>query len=184
MDRGRRRSAARGDDLRADRELVRVRADHAARPVCHPAGVLHLRAAVVDDLAELLPRTLALNHHEGIAIDPPVLEAALERLLRDPGLGGVWIVERDGAAIGYAIVTFGYDLEFGGRDAFLTELWIDPPARGSGAGGAALGLLAPELRARGVRALHLQVRPDNPALRLYERSGFVASPRVTMTRRL
>jgi ribosomal protein S18 acetylase RimI-like enzyme len=82
------------------------------------------------------------------------------------------------------MVTFGYDLEFAGRDAFLTELWVDPPARGSGAGGAALALLDPELRALGVHALHLLVRPDNPALRLYRRSGFVASPRITMTRRL
>jgi ribosomal protein S18 acetylase RimI-like enzyme len=35
-----------------------------------------------------------------------------------------------------------------------------------------------------VHALHLQVRPDNPALRLYQRSGFVASARIVMTRRL
>ena len=40
------------------------------------------------------------------------------------------------------------------------------------------------LHARGIQALHLQVRPDNPALRLYQRSGFVVSPRVVMTRRL
>lgn len=146
--------------------------------------MLRLRPAVLDDLAALLPRTLALNSHEGIAIDPAVLSAALERLLRDPGLGGAWLIERNGAAIGYAIVTFGYDLEFGGRDAFLTELWVDPAERDAGAGGAALDLLAPELHSRGVNALHLQVRPDNPALRLYQRSGFVASPRITMTRRL
>ena len=146
--------------------------------------MLYLRPAIPDDLVELLPRTRALNAHEGIAIEPEVLQAALERLLRDPGLGGAWLIERDGRSIGYAIVTFGYDLEFGGRDAYLTELWIDPPARGRGAGGEALALLDPELRSRGVLALHLQVRPDNPALRLYQRSGFATSPRVVMTRRL
>jgi ribosomal protein S18 acetylase RimI-like enzyme len=146
--------------------------------------VLTLRTASLDDLTELLPRTLALNTHEGIAFDPAALEAALVRLLGDPGLGAVWLIERNGAAIGYAIVTFGYDLEFGGRDAYLTELWIDPPARGDGAGGAALQLLTPKLLARGIGALHLQVRPDNPAIRLYQRSGFVASPRVMMTHRL
>jgi ribosomal protein S18 acetylase RimI-like enzyme len=147
-------------------------------------GVFSLRPATHDDLAELLPRTCALNAHEGIALDPAALEAALDRLLRDPGLGGAWLVERDRVAIGYAIVTFGYDLEFGGRDAYLTELWIDPPARGGGAGSAALRLLDPELLARGVHALHLQVRPENPAIRLYQRTGFVASPRVVMTHRL
>jgi len=146
--------------------------------------MVSLRPANLGDLAELLPRTRALNAHEGIAIDPAALDSALAQLLGDPSIGGAWLVERDGAAIGYAIVTFGYDLEFAGRDAYLTELWIDPPARGGGAGSAALRLLDPELRARGVHALHLQVRPDNPALRLYERSGFVASPRLVMTHRL
>jgi ribosomal protein S18 acetylase RimI-like enzyme len=151
---------------------------------CHPCGVFALRTATLDDLATLLPRTRDLNAHEGIAIDAPALEAALERLLRDPSLGGVWLIERAGAAIGYAIVTFGYDLEFAGRDAFLTELWVDPDERGRGAGGAALELLGPELRTLGVRALHLQVRPENPALRLYQRRGFVASPRLTLTQKL
>jgi ribosomal protein S18 acetylase RimI-like enzyme len=146
--------------------------------------VFALRRASLDDHAEVLPRTRALNAHEGITTEPHVLAAALERLLGDPALGGVWLVERDGAAIGYAIVTFGYDLEFGGRDAYLTEIWVDPAERGGGAGGAALRLLGPALRALGVHALHLQVRPDNPALRLYERTGFVASPRVIMTQRL
>jgi ribosomal protein S18 acetylase RimI-like enzyme len=146
--------------------------------------MIRVRAATIDDLAQLLPRTSALNAHEGIALIPAALEAALARLLGDASLGGAWLVEQDGAAIGYAIVTFGYDLEFNGRDATLTELWIDPPARGGGAGRAAIELLAPELAARGVHALHLQVRPDNPALRLYQRAGFVASPRVVMTRRL
>jgi ribosomal protein S18 acetylase RimI-like enzyme len=147
-------------------------------------AALALRQATLADLAAVLPRTAALNAHEGIALEPAALEAALARLLGDPGLGGAWLIERDGQAIGYAIVTFGYDLEFGGRDAVLTELWIDPDARGGGAGGEVLELLAPVLRALGVGALHLQVRPDNPALRLYERRGFVASPRMIMTRRL
>jgi ribosomal protein S18 acetylase RimI-like enzyme len=143
-----------------------------------------LRLATVDDVAEILPRTRALNDHEGIEITTETLETALTKLLASPELGGVWLVVRAGAPIGYAIVTFGYDLEFSGRDAYLTELFIDEDARQGGAGGEVLTLLDPELRARGVHALHLQVRPENPAMRLYERSGFVTSPRRIMTRRL
>jgi ribosomal protein S18 acetylase RimI-like enzyme len=144
---------------------------------------IRLRAATDEDLAAVLPRTRALNDHEGITISDAALEAALRKLLGDPALGGVWLA-LDPAPIGYAIVTFGYDLEFSGRDAYLTELWIDEAARGRGAGTQVLALLDPELRARGVHALHLQVRPDNPAFRLYERTGFVASPRTIMTRRM
>jgi len=146
--------------------------------------VITVIAATVGDLASLLPRTKALNAHEGISIADDALEAALHHLLADASLGGAWLIHADRRCIGYAIVTFGYDLEFGGRDAYLTELWVDPAERGRGAATAALGLLAPALVTRGVRALHLQVRPDNPARRLYERTGFVASPRLVMTRRL
>ncbi|MBC8070127.1 MAG: GNAT family N-acetyltransferase, partial [Deltaproteobacteria bacterium] len=40
-------------------------------------------------------------------------------------------------------------------------------------------------RERGAGAVHLQVRTDNPgAERIYQRAGFVASPRVTMSKRL
>ena len=146
--------------------------------------MISVRSATLDDVASVLPRTRALNDHEAIAISDELLEAALRRLLGDASLGGVWLVERAGASIGYAIVTYGYDLEFGGRDSYLTELWIDEGERGHGAGTRVLELLEGELVARGVRALHLQVRPENPALRLYERVGFTRSPRLLLTRRL
>jgi len=146
--------------------------------------MISLRLAGPADLATVLPRTAALNAHEGITLEPAALEASLARLLAAPELGSVWLVERAGAPIGYAIVTYGYDLEFGGRDAFLTEIWIDEAARGGGAGGEVLDALALELRARGLHALHLGVRPENPARRLYARRGFVASPRIMMTRTL
>jgi ribosomal protein S18 acetylase RimI-like enzyme len=143
-----------------------------------------LRAASSVDLDDILPRTRALNDHEGIQISTPQLRAALEKLLADRSLGGVWVIEDEAKAIGYAIVTFGYDLEFGGRDAWLTELWVDEKRRGRGTGSATLALLEPELRALDVRAYHLQVRPENPAMRLYERAGFVRVPRQILTRRL
>jgi ribosomal protein S18 acetylase RimI-like enzyme len=146
--------------------------------------MIALRPATIADLPQVFPRTRALNDHEGITIDSPRLEAALRTLLGNPGFGGVWLVTRDGETIGYAIVTFGFDLEFGGREGWLTELWIDTDQRGHGAGAAALDLLADELRLRDIKAMHLQVRRDNPAARLYDRTGFIASPRQVMTRLL
>lgn len=144
-----------------------------------------LRPATVDDLDAILPRTAALNAHEGIAVARADLAAALGALLADPAKGGVWlVVDLVDDIVGYAIVTYGYDLEFAGRDAWLTELWIDEAHRARGAGREALDQLPDALRAAGVRALHLQVRPENPARRLYERAGFATSPRLIMTRRL
>jgi ribosomal protein S18 acetylase RimI-like enzyme len=146
--------------------------------------VIALRLATPADLPALLPRTRALNDHEGIVIGDAALAAALAQLLGDSALGAAWLVEDAGTPIGYAITTYGYDLEFAGREAWLTELWIDPSARGRGAATAVLALLGRELVTRDVHALHLQVRPDNPAARLYARVGFETSPRRVMTQRL
>jgi len=143
-----------------------------------------IRLATHADLDDLVPRTRALNDHEGIKVATETLAKAMRELIGSPSLGGLWIIERDKSTIGYAIITFGFDLEFAGRDAWMTELWVDEAHRKSGAGAAAIELLMPELKAREVGALHLQVRPENPAKRLYERTGFVASPRIVMTRDL
>lgn len=142
-----------------------------------------LRLATSEDLETLVPRVLALNSHENIVLEMTQLRTALGQLLSSPSLGAVFLVVQGERTVGYALTTFAFDLEFGGREAWLTELWIDEDARGTGAGAATLGMLEQEMRARDVRALHLQVREDNPAFRLYERLGFDASPRVVMTRR-
>ncbi len=146
-----------------------------------------LRPATLADVPALLPRTRALQDHEGIEIDDRALEAALRQMLGDPSLGAVYLIEDDdggGTAIGYAFLSFSFDLEFGGREAWLTELYIDEAARSRGAGAFALAALEPALRALGVHAYHLQVRADNPAVRLYERAGFSKVPRLIMSKRL
>lgn len=142
-----------------------------------------LRLATPADTAEVLPRTRAFNASEGITIADDLLQAALRRLLADSSLGAVWLVETD-RVVGHAVVTYGYDLEWGGRDSYLTEIWIDLDQRGRGIGTAVLELVKHELRQHDVRALHLEVRADNPALRLYERAGFAPSTRLAMTHRL
>ncbi|CAN5906896.1 hypothetical protein BH11MYX3_BH11MYX3_12740 [soil metagenome] len=146
--------------------------------------MIALRPATLTDFEAVFPRTRALQDHEAIEITDARLDAGLRTLLGNPGFGGVWLVLREGETIGYAIVTYGFDLEFGGREGWLTELWIDADQRTQGAGTAVLEALIPELEQRDIKAVHLQVRADNPAMRLYERSGFVASPRTIMTRRI
>jgi ribosomal protein S18 acetylase RimI-like enzyme len=145
---------------------------------------IELRIATLDDVDVLFPRTRALNDHEGIQISDAALDAALRQLLDDASIGCAWLIERDGTVVGYAIVTYGFDLEFAGREGWLTELWVDPDQRRGGVATAALALLAAELRARDVHAMHLQVRPDNAAVRVYERAGFETVRRLVLTRRL
>src|SRR3712207_4258130 len=54
----------------------------------------------------------------------------------------------------------------------VVSMWTDPAYRGRGLGGLVLDRLVEHARERGMQ-LHLEVTEDNPALRLYERAGFV-----------
>ena len=145
--------------------------------------MIGLRVATPADFEIALARTRAFNAEEGLTVDDAKLQAALRTLLADERLG-VYLLIDDGGVIGHALATFGFDLEYGGRDAFLTEFSIDEAARGRGAGKQALEALMAELAARGVSQLHLEVRPENPAVRLYERAGFTRSHRLALTRPL
>jgi ribosomal protein S18 acetylase RimI-like enzyme len=143
-----------------------------------------IRPATLADLPLLVTLSGALNAHESIAITPAELDRGLRELLADPRLGTVFVIEDASAAVGYALCAFSFDLEFRGLEAWMTELYIVEGARSRGIGTAALRELEATLRARGIKALHLQVRPDNPAVALYERLGFTRVPRLVMTRRL
>jgi diamine N-acetyltransferase len=143
--------------------------------------------AVPADAQSLMPLMAAFNEAEGIPWRPGPMGAALHGLLGDPALGVVLLarVRASGATAGYSLATFGYDLEFAGPDAFITELFVAPPLRCRGLGRALLDATVERLGERGVHAVHLMVRPENGhARRLYESRGFNAAPRIMMTKRL
>lgn len=146
---------------------------------------LPIRRARSADLASLLPMMEDFNAGEHIPWDRSRFEQALAPLLHDDTVGIVAIAGEADRAIGYAIVTWGYDLEFAGRDAFLTELYVRPAVRGEGRGDELLAWVEAAARAAGAGALHLMVRPDNTAARrLYARRGFVAPPRDLLSKPL
>jgi len=54
--------------------------------------------------------------------------------------------------LGYFVLTWGYDLEWDGCDAFLTELFLVPAARGHGHGSGALVAAEAVAREHGARS--------------------------------
>jgi ribosomal protein S18 acetylase RimI-like enzyme len=149
------------------------------------ARMFDARPATDADLPILLSMMQDFNAIEAIAFDRETFAPRLRALLADAGLGGVLVFDVDGAPAGYAIVTWGYDLEFGGRDAFLTELYVVAARRGQGLGRQALAAAERFAQAGGAHALHLLVRHDNaPARALYDGAGFAAQPRLVMSKLL
>ncbi len=143
------------------------------------------RAATDADVETILTMMAEFNAIEAIPFDRDAFRPRLATLLATPALGGVLVFTVDGAVAGYAVVTFGYDLEFGGRDAFLTEIFVVAGRRGRGVGTEGLAAAEAFAHERGAHALHLAVRPENaPARALYDKRGFVALPRILMSKRL
>jgi ribosomal-protein-alanine N-acetyltransferase len=137
--------------------------------------------------AEVLRLLALLYEDESIVFRAAEMDAALARLLAEAALGFVLVArERASQAIvGYGVATLGYDVEFAGHDAFITDLYVEKRVRGRGIGQALLDAMVEGLGERGAKAAHLMVRPQNERARaLYEARGFEAVPRVLMTKRL
>ena len=113
-------------------------------------------------------------------------DAALLALLADPSLGRVVLINDDRSMpVGYLVVAFGYSLEFRGRDAFVDELYVAPTHRGRGLGREALREAERCCQEAGIRALHLEVRPDNAkARRLYGSAGYADREYYLMSKKL
>ena len=102
--------------------------------------LVSFRAASVADERTFLPMMEALWAHEGIPFDAAAIRAALAVLFSDPGLGRVWLALVEDAVAGYAMGTWGFSTEQGGRFLLLDELFVLPEFRGRGVGAATLAL--------------------------------------------
>jgi GNAT superfamily N-acetyltransferase len=142
-----------------------------------------VRRAEPGDLAALLPLNGAFCAIDGHPYDEAVVRRALAPLLADDTLGQVWVVQRDGALLGYAVMTWGYSLESGGRESLLDELYVTD--RGHGLGGLLLeACLAGAARAGATRTFLETEAPNTRVRRFYARHGFVEEPSTWMSRAL
>jgi diamine N-acetyltransferase len=136
------------------------------------------RTAIEADAARLLSLMREYYAYDGHAYEEPRARVALVNLLREPSFGQAWLIfdeaMPDGATpVGYIILTFGYSLEYLGRDAFIDEFYLRESHRGRGWGRKTLEFVEQAAQAAGVRAIHLEViRTNTTAKEVYRRSGY------------
>lgn len=141
--------------------------------------------ASADDIDGVLPLMRAFYGADGYSFDRELAHSALTALAGDSRLGRLWVVRDAGGVVAYLAVTFGFSLEFGGRDAFVDELVVAPSHQGCGIGTEALAVAEAECRAEGIRALHLEVEFAKERARLlYEKAGYASHSRHLLTKRL
>lgn len=146
---------------------------------------INYRVAEISDLTLLLELVQEFHKTEKLAFDEKVDRDVLANFLADASLGQVWLIQQEGEAIGYIILTLGYSLEYRGRDVFIDEFYIRSNYRGQGIGSQTLAFVEDACRVLGVQALHLEVDFENPdAQRLYRRVGYQRHNRFLMTKNL
>ena len=143
------------------------------------------RSATSSDIDAILALMRLYYADEGYPFVEADARSALGELLGAPTLGRVWVADAGGTLVAYAVLTLGFSLEYGGRDAFVDDVYVTPEYRGQGLGQSALALVDAACRDAGVRALHLEVeRHKVGAQALYRRFGFVDHDRYLMTKQL
>ena len=97
---------------------------------------------------------------------------AFAELLADPSRGAAWVLGVDGSAVGHAVLSVRFAMEFGGLSAYIDDLFVQAAYRRRGVARAALEALVAESVLRGCRSLHVEVDPKNvPAVALYREFG-------------
>lgn len=142
---------------------------------------IHLAAECdLDVVLTLMSEFYPLEH---LAFDPRVAATGLRQLLAEPSLGSAYLIDLDGEVVGYFVLGINFSLEFGGRYAWIDELYVRAAARRRGVGAAALVFVEALCRERGLAAVRLEVfRANAGAERLYRRSGFEDYNRDLLTR--
>lgn len=143
-----------------------------------------IRPANAGDLETLVALMRDFYREDADPFDAKESQAAFAALLAEPSWGRVWLAEHESIVVAYAVLTLGFSMEFHGRDAFIDDLYVARAHRGLGIGNALIAACEKACKDLGVRALHLEVRPTNPAASLYRRLGFRDHQHHLMTKRL
>src|SRR5436309_13396761 len=133
-------------------------------------GALPAEAAILAEMAN------DLNDHVGIHGRPFTSER-----IRADGFGPAaaftpLVAELDGAVVGYAFFSAGYNTDVAARSIFLHDLFVAPAARGRGVGHALMAAVAAEAVGADCVSLEWGVHTANAgALEFYRRLGAVAA---------
>jgi GNAT superfamily N-acetyltransferase len=99
-------------------------------------------------------------------------------LLADDTHGVVWVGDHPDS---YAVLTWGWSIEAGGREAVLDEIFVSE--RGGGHGSSLIEHLMADAAQREIARIFLETESHNDRVRhLYERHGFVVDDSIWMSR--
>lgn len=131
---------------------------------------------------------LAKTFYNSEAVMHPVpdtyIEATWNEMMRSEDYVKGFILESEGKTAGYALLSFTFSQESGGKVAWVEEVFILPDFRGSGLGSEFFDYMTENIETRLTR-VRLEVEPDNVrAIKLYEKLGYESLPYTQMVKEI
>ncbi len=140
-----------------------------------------LKAFTSEDFNEYLE--MSRKFYASEAADHQVPEthfrATFDEIVGLSPLARGWLVnDAQGRTAGYLLASLTWSNEFGGRVAWLEELYLKPETRGQGLGRKVLERILAELKEKeGIKGFRLEVAPANESVSLlYRKLGFNPVP--------
>jgi ribosomal protein S18 acetylase RimI-like enzyme len=133
--------------------------------------LLNFRLAVVDDLNVLLQLNKEFCEIDNHEFNETRIKNAFLPLLLNTQLGVVILLELESEITGYAVLTWGWSIESGGREGLIDEIYISK--RNSGLGAALLSEVIKVAKESDVKKIFLETELANERVRnFYQRHGF------------
>lgn len=145
---------------------------------------LEYRAATFSDINVLLQLMRCLQEDDpwSLPFREEEARATLRELVANPSAGRAFLICAADSCVGYLVLSFDFSLEFGGKNAWIDELFVQREFRNQGIGSKTLEFAEEAAREYGAKVLHLEVNRGNQAIGLYRRCGFKDHDRYLLSK--
>ena len=137
-----------------------------------------LEIADISIITQMMQNFYAIDNYPK---DVEVAKTLFQEFISNEHRGKSWLIYSENKIVGYIILTFIFSFEYGGKIAFVDELFIKETARGKGFGKEAIQFIQSEVSKLSLRLLYLEVEPHNEnAQKLYLAHDFELHNRKLM----
>ena len=137
-----------------------------------------LEIADIEIITQMMQDFYAIDNYP---MDIEVAKTLFQEFITHEHLGKSWLIYSENEIVGYIILTFIFSFEYGGKIAFVDELFIKETARGKGFGKDAIQFIQQEVPILSLKLLYLEVEPHNEnAQKLYLAHDFELHNRKLM----
>ncbi|MBI3220875.1 MAG: GNAT family N-acetyltransferase [Bacteroidetes bacterium] len=134
----------------------------------------------IPSILEMMEQFYAIDQYP---FDEEKNKKNLHLFINNPELGRLWLIKMEKQLVGYVCLAYCFSFEYGGRDAFIDELFIKTEFRNQGIGQQTMDFLENASMKLGVNSIHLEVEKHNEAgKKLYFKKGYSDTGRHLLTK--